>query len=79
MGFLPYKSYQTTDPQEKLALEIVVRRHINKHWKGELVQEAVTKSTLKFLNNTLYGAEKVHSIWTQCKHNSSLLTAICPG
>ena len=51
----------------------MVRRHVNEHWKKEIIQEAETKSTLKFLNRALYAPGKVHPIWTQCKHNSNSL------
>ena len=41
------------NPPEKLALKIMVRRHVNEHWKKEIIQGAETKSTLKFLNKAL--------------------------
>ena len=58
---------------EKLAWESMVRRHVNEHWKREIIQEPETKSTLKFLNKALYAPGKVHPIRTQCKHNSNSL------
>ena len=65
------------NPPEKLAWKDMVRRHVNEHWKREIIQKAETKSTLKFLN-ALYAPGKVNPIWTQCKHNSnSLFTALC--
>ena len=55
----------------------MVRRHLNEHWKKEIIQEVETKSTLKSLK-ALYAPGKVHPIWTQCKHNSnSLFKALC--
>ena len=70
---LPTAQELLDNPPEKLAWKIMVRRHVNEHWKKEIIQEAETKSTLKFLNKALYAPGKVHPIWTQCKHNSNSL------
>ena len=70
---LPTAQELLDNPPEKLPWKIMVRRHVNEHWKKEIIQEAETKSTLKFLNKALYAPGKVHPIWTQCKHNSNSL------
>ena len=65
---LPTAQVFLDNPPEKLAWKVMVRRHVNEHLKKETIQEAETKSTLKFLNKAIYAPGKV--IWTQCKHNS---------
>ena len=64
---LPAAQELLNNPPEKLAWKIMVRRYVNGLWKRETIQEAVTESTLKFLNKALYAPGKVHPIWTQCK------------
>ena len=73
---LPNAQVLLDTPPGKLAWKVEVRRCVNEHWRKAIIQEAETKSTLKFLNNGSYTPGKVHPVWAYCKHiSNSLLKA----
>ena len=46
---LPIAQELLDNPPEKLAWKVLVRRHVNEHWRKVIIQEAEAKSTLKFI------------------------------
>ena len=70
---LPTAQELLDNPPEKLAWKVLVRRHVNEHWRKVIIQEAEGKSTLRFLSSASYAPGKVHTVWAKCKHNSNNL------
>ena len=66
---LPSAHDLLANPPEKLAWKYQVKTHISEYWEKSIVNEARSKSTLRYLNFENFQIGCVHKLWTSVKYN----------